>query len=221
MNLIDEWIAETKSNANRRRYETAFTRPIFKKPAGEPAASQQRACSHVMTVVGVLLLLTITLFPVAHAQQGVSQDFGSGGLFSYVPPDGWKVVEFPGLKYKICLGEPVKGFAPNIVVTDEAYEKSLDDYVKDNVAAMQQIFQGQKILSQTDFTISGGARAVKMVTERHDPQSNKNIRQTYYFIELGNKKLVVTCSNIAEDGGALDQVFEAAMKTFTVTKDPA
>jgi hypothetical protein len=180
----------------------------------------KQAWAYMMTVLGVLLFLNIAVVSVAPAQQSVKQDFGSGGLFSYVPPDGWTVSEFPGLKFKICRGEPAKGFAPNIVVVDEAYDKSLEDYVKANIAGMEKIFQGQKILSQNDFTTSDGTRAVKMVTEREDPQVKKNLRQVYFFFDAGNKKLVATCTSLADDGGSVDPVFDAAMKTFAVTKNP-
>ncbi len=159
MNLKEEWIGRMRSDWGR-----------------------------IMTGFYVLLLLNVALLPTAHAEQAAAQDFGSGGLFSYVPPDGWKVSEVPGLKYKVCLGNPAKGFAPNIVVVEEAYEKSLDDYVKANIAMMQKVFQDHKILSQTDFTTSGGARAVKMITEREDPQLKKRLRQIYYFFDAGNKK---------------------------------
>lgn len=70
--------------------------------------------------LGALFLLSMLLVFNVNAQQVERQDFGSGGVFSYVPPSGWKVQDFPGLKFKISRGEAVKGFAPNIVVVDEA-----------------------------------------------------------------------------------------------------
>jgi hypothetical protein len=57
-----------------------------------------------------------------------------------------------------------------------------------------------------------------MVTERDDDQTKKRLRQIFYFFDAGDKKLIATCSSLAEDGAALDKVFDAAMKTLAVTK---
>jgi hypothetical protein len=179
----------------------------------------QRTWVLSMTALGVVLLLSVAMVSMVRAQQAAKQDFGSGGLFSYVPPEGWTVSDIPGLKFKVSRGEPANGFAPNIVIVDEAYNKSLEDYVKDNITTMEKLFQGQKILSQSDFTTSDGTRALKMVTERDDPQVKKTLRQTYYFFDAGNKKLVAACTRLAGNGDSVDSLFDAAMKTFTVKKN--
>lgn len=180
---------------------------------------QGRWIRFLVLPLGVVLALGMLWTGAAQAQQNDRPDFGGGGIFSYVPPKGWKVADFPGLKFKISLGAPVKGFAPNIVVVDEAYEKSLDDYAKDNIATMQQMFPGMKLLGQTDFTTAGGARAIKLVTERTDESVKGKMRQVYYLYDAGNKKLAVTCSSLAEEGAASDAVCDGAMKTFTVKPD--
>jgi len=221
MNAKNEFVGEPRNNLNARLDKTVFTPSGPSKKEHKASASPKQARKYIVTLhLGVILLLSMALVSVAYAQQGEPQAFGSDGLFSYVPPDGWKVWEFPGMKFKVCSGQPAKGFASNITVVDEASEKSLDDYVKDNAANMQTLFQGLKILGQNDFTTSDGARAIRMVTERDDDQTKKRLRQIFYFFDAGNKKLVATCSSLAEDGAALDKVFDAAMKTFAVTKKP-
>jgi hypothetical protein len=207
MNLKSELPGGVRNNPSARPYGTVIT-----------SASRKEAWKRIMTLhLGVLLLLSVPLVFDANAQQVEREDFGSGGIFSYVPPNGWKVVEFPGLKFKISLGAPVKGFAPNIVVTDEAYKKSLDDYAKDNIANLQKIFHGLKIISQTDFTTSDGTRAIKLLTERDDDISKKRLRQVFYIYDSGNKKLVATCSSVAEEAPASDSVCDSTMRTFKVT----
>jgi hypothetical protein len=163
-----------------------------------------------------MLLLSMFLVSTAGALQDQRPDFGGDGAFSYAPPDGWKVSEFPGLNYKISLGVPSQGFAPNIVVVDESADVPLDEYVKRNIPTLETTFSGLKILGQSDFSTSDGDRAVKLITERDDEQSKTRLRQTYYFFDAGNKKLVVTCSSVASEGDALDQNFDGAMKTFRV-----
>jgi hypothetical protein len=168
--------------------------------------------------LGALFLLSMLLVFNVNAQQVERQDFGSGGVFSYVPPSGWKVQDFPGLKFKISRGEAVKGFAPNIVVVDEAYNKSLGEYVKDNIVNMRKAFPGLKVLSQSDFRTSDGTNVIKLLTERDDDVSRKGVRQVYYFYNAGDKKLVAACTSLAEEApAASDMVCDAAMKTFNVS----
>jgi hypothetical protein len=199
------------------RYGTAFAPHISAEQGLIDDARRRKTWYRIMTLhLGVLLLLGMTWSINANARQGERQDFGSGGIFSYVPPHGWNVVEFPGLKFKISRGAPVDGFAPNIVVVDEAYPKSLDDYVKDNTTMMHRTFHGLKILGQSDFKTLDGTRAIKEVIERNDDPSGKRLRQAFYFYNAGNKKLIATCTRLAETGSAQDAVCDASMKTFNV-----
>ncbi len=221
MNLKYDLVDEARSNLSGRPYGTVFTSPVSAKRGQKGSANRKGAWKYIITLhLGLLLLLSMPLVFDANAQQAERQDFGGGGIFSYVPPNGWNVLEFPGLKFKISRGAPVKGFAPNIVVADEAYNKSLDDYAKDNIATMQKLFHGLKIISQTDFTTSDGTRVIKLLTERDDDISKQKLRQVYYFYNAGNKKLVATCSSLAKEAPASDLVCDASMKTFHVTTNP-
>ncbi len=218
MNFKTEFDSGGRSNLTARPSETVFTSPVSAQRGQKAGASRKEAWKYNVSLhLGVLLLLSMLLAFNANAQQAERQDFGGGGIFSYVPPNGWKVMEFPGLKFKISRGEPVKGFAPNIVVADEAYNKSLDDYAKDNIVTLKKLFHGLKILGQSDFTTSDGTRVIKLLTERDDEVAKKRLRQVFYFYDAGNKKLVATCSGLAEEGPGTDQVCDASMKTFTVS----
>lgn len=218
MNLKYELVDEARSDLSGRPYVTVFTSLVSAKRGQKASAKRKGAWKGIMALhLSLILLLSMALAFDANAQQTERPDFGGGGIFSYVPPNGWKVLEFPGLKFKISRGEPVKGFAPNIVVADEAYNKSLDDYAKDNIATLQKIFHGLTIISQTDFTTSDGTRVIKLLTERDDDISKKRVRQVFYLYDAGNKKLVATCSSLAEEAPASDMVCDASMKTFNVT----
>lgn len=200
---------------------TAFTRVVSTKQAQRARVNRRKAWKPILALhLGAFLLLSMFLVSDVNADQLERQDFGSGGVFSYVPPDGWKVADFPGLKFKISHGAPVNGIAPNIVVVDEAYNKSLDDYAKDNTATIQKMFRGLKILGQTDFATSNGTRAIKEIIERDDDLSKKRLRQVFYFYDAGDKKLVATCTGLPETASAQDLVCDASMKTFSVTPAP-
>lgn len=215
-------IHETRNGPIEMRKGTASSKPISGKKKQRNSAERGKAWKFILTLhLGAFFLLsTCLVFDANAAQQVEPQDFGSGGFFSYVPPSDWKVSELPGLKFKISIGLPVNGIAPNIVVADEAYDKSLDDYAKVNTATIQKLFRDLKILGQNDFVTSDGTRAIKEVIERYDDLAKRRLRQTFYFYDAGNKKLVATCTGVPEAASAQDLVCDASMKTFTVTPAP-
>jgi hypothetical protein len=218
MSTKNEWADGGKSDLSVGLRKTAFSALELTARDQRVSARPAKAWKYTVALhLSVFFLLGVFLVFNANAQQVERQDFGSGGIFSYVPPNGWKVSDFPGLKFKISRGDPVKGFAPNIVVADEAYNKSLDDYAKDNLANLKKLFRNLQVIGQSDFTTSDGTRVIKLLTERDDDVSQKRLRQVFYFYDAGNKKLVASCSGLAEEAPASDLVCDAAMKTFNVT----
>ena len=124
--------------------------------------------------------------------------------------------EIPGLKYQIAVGEPVDGFAPNINVVDESFRGSLSDYVAKNLQALGKLFKDFKKLSESEFKTDSGLKGTKLITQAD--QQGRSLRQTFFFFEgKPGKKLVITCSALADKGSKLDPLFEASMKTFAVS----
>jgi hypothetical protein len=140
--------------------------------------------------------------------------YEEAGGFSYDPPAGWEIVEFPGLKYRISHGQPESGFAPNINVVDEDYSGSLPAYVDANLLSMEEMFVGFEVLSRSDLTTEDGQAAIKLVTETE--QQGRRLRQTFYFLGSGDTKYVVTCSALAESAAALDSLFDTSVATFRI-----
>lgn len=180
---------------------------------------KRESFTHHPTMKRTTLSLLVIVFSLIHIlAAGVGKrHVESAGGFSYCPPEGWEVREFPGMKYKLSIGQAVDGFAANINVVDEAHTGSLKDYVKANVHTLSKVFQGFKNLGQTDFKTDSGRKGFKLVTESE--QQGKRLRQSFFFFEgKDGKKLVVTCSAAAADGSKLDSVFEASLKTFAIEK---
>ncbi len=140
----------------------------------------------------------------------------SEGGFSYIPPSGWEVVEFPGLKYKIARGVPTGDFAPNINFVDEAFSGSLDDYVTASLNAISQFFKDEYFISQEEFMTNEGQRSVKVIIE--NTQNGIELIQVFYFFDAGTKKFVVTYSRSADNGQENDILVDQSMKTFRIEK---
>lgn len=140
----------------------------------------------------------------------------SQGRFSFIAPAGWKIEAFPGLKYKIAVGPPVAGFAPNINVVDESFTGSLDSYDEATLAGLGRMFTKFRLLKHDRFTTTEGLQGTRMVVE--DEQGGRMLRQSFYCFSQGETMFVVTCTAPAESGDELAPVFEAVMKTFRFDK---
>jgi hypothetical protein len=134
-------------------------------------------------------------------------------------PEGWTTAEFPGFKLKISRGVPSSGYAPNIVVVDEAFDGSVEDYVTACLGPMEKDDQGFKLLEKKPFNTDSGVKGIKLVFE--SKWDRKQLVQTqYYFEGIKGKMLVITCSVLPEDGPKFSQIFDSAMKTFEIIEPP-
>ena len=174
-------------------------------------------------IIRVISFVVLTFYAVTcNGQPGVDKDQDARrhvektGGFSFVPPEDWKVRDFPGLKYKIVVGPIGAGFASNINVVDETIKGTLDDYVKGNIAVLQSAFKKFRLVKQDDFKTSAGLQGARLIAESE--QNDMLLRQTFYFFGTADTKYVITCSTLAEGGEKLDPVFEKSMKTFRFEK---
>lgn len=161
-----------------------------------------------------LAALWVVLFLLGCGGRAHRTLYEKEGGFSYDPPPGWRITNFPGLKYKIAAGTPENGFAPNINIVDETYSGSLSDYVELNIQNLKRVLPTSQVLKREDFQTNDALASIRLITERHDANIGKDLRQTFYFFENGSHKFVVTCSALADGGDDLDTLFEQSMKTF-------
>lgn len=169
------------------------------------------------------VIICILFFITNGCAQNSRQPYTApGDEFSYLPPEHWVMREAPGQKYKLAVGQPSSGFAPNINIVDEYAPVALDDYVAGNLRVMPQMYERMgindlRVLSQTDFTTDFQQRGMRVITESE--MNGKRTRQTFYFFDgKDGKKFVVTCSVLAEGGESYDKLFDASMKTFKTSR---
>ena len=155
---------------------------------------------------------TLTLVPT-QVELGQRYTETTGG-FSYIPPTGWVIVEFPGSTYKIAHGAAANNFAPNINFVDEAYNGSLDSYVDASVSSLTQTFPDATILGLEELTTDNGQRCLKVSID--NTQSGIKLLQVSYFFDAGAKKIVAIYSRLAESGQENDVLVDQSMKSFRV-----
>lgn len=138
----------------------------------------------------------------------------AGEDFTYQKPNGWEYRNFPGLKYEVSIGKPAKGFAPNIVVVDEVFSGTLEEYFKQNVAQVEKTINKAKIISQKKISTSDGNTGFKLV--HTSEQNGLKLKQIQYFYGKDDKKYVLTCSILVDSGDEFDNVFENSAMTFKI-----
>ena len=142
------------------------------------------------------------------------------GGFSYVPPIGWQVKTFPGLKYKLSCAKPSGGFMPNINVVDESAAVSMTDYIQLTSTQLKRQFPDFISLGQTAFVTSSGIQGVRLDSEA--TLNGHKLRQIYYlFAGQGDRKIVVTATWGALDGDKFTQATDTSMKTFALEPSAA
>lgn len=159
-------------------------------------------------------ILTILVCLIGCSDKQPRQLYEKAGSFSYDPPSGWRIVEFPGLKYKISYGQTENGFSPNINVVDEMFSGTLTEYVDGNLKNMEKLFSKFNIISQEKIKTKDNEEAEKIIIENE--QNGSMLRQSFLFIGSGNKKYVVTCSALADGGAKFDTEFLKSLKTFRI-----
>jgi hypothetical protein len=168
------------------------------------------------TLMGSLMLLMVVTSAL-QADDKPARYVEKEGGFSFVLPPDWKVREFPGFKYQIAHGPAADGFAPNINFADEAFRGKLSDYVTANKRTLSAVFKDYKELGEAELKTDDGMPCIRLVAQCN--HQGKVLRQTFYFFDLApGRKLVATCSALADGGEKLDPVFEASLKTFRVEK---
>lgn len=171
---------------------------------------KEYAMSKWFRIIAIILISFI--LSVGCGSKEPRSHYEKAGAFSYDPPAGWQVSEFPGLKYKVAFGPRENEFTPNINVVDEAFPGTLAAYVEANLKNMQNFFVNLTILAREEFITFDNNTAVKLITENE--QQRHRLRQTFFFIGSGKRMYVITCSSIAEDGDRFDNIFDDCVRTF-------
>ena len=140
----------------------------------------------------------------------------SGG-FSILLPESWQVAEMPGLKYKVLLGQKENNFTSNITFADEAFGGDLNFYVDACIEQLKNLFKENiKIMERNDFITTKKLKGEKLVM--NSLQHDRDMRQTMYIFPGNGKKIIVTCTVLAEKSETYDELFDKTIKTFEWTK---
>jgi hypothetical protein len=140
------------------------------------------------------------------------------GGFSFVPPKGWKIETVRGFKYKSAVDYRPSSFPPNIVLTDDPYDGSLEAFTLMFKALARNAFQSLTVIEQKPFVPDGGTSAIRLVIE--SVQNRLTLHQTIYLFDGGDFKIIAICSRLADRHKDVDALCDASLKTFRLEAKP-
>ncbi len=171
-----------------------------------------RACLFGLGLLG-LGLLGLNVGPALAAPVPAARVVEPAGGFSYVPPPGWHVKSFPGLKYKMCYAPPASGYSPNLIVSEDRSAQSLDVYQQASNAGLRQSYANVHIISQTPFVTSAGLQGLRIAVV--GVPTKLHLAQIFYlFPASSTRKLIVLVSWLSADGNKYAAAADTAMKTL-------
>jgi hypothetical protein len=155
--------------------------------------------------------ITLTPTPTPDPNRFTAKD----NTFSLVPPKGWKSKDV-GLAYPALFGPPTGNFTPNLVFAEDSSIWPVEAYAAMVQDALKVRLQGYMQISEDYLTTDEGKNYFKWVME--NTQQGKAARQTLYFFESGDAKLVITYTRLKSKGAEYDAQIDEAMKTVQFTK---
>ncbi len=124
------------------------------------------------------------------------------GAFTVPVPPGWKLIDNPGLKYKMGYSpSPLDGFIPNVAITEETFSGSLAEYVASSIQGMEEESRKGEILTdfhfvkQAEVTSKSGVKMIRVIYLATGVAKKISMRnQVYAVAGKGDIKYIITYS---------------------------
>lgn len=136
-----------------------------------------------------------------------------GGGYTLILSENWSVKRFPGTTYKILITQSINNFFPNINLVEDEFSGSMDKYVASSLEILQQGYNARKV-REASFS-ADNADGVKLTVDTEI--NGKKLRQIFYFFQNSvGQKVVVRATSGRRSASALEEEFDAILKTFRV-----
>jgi hypothetical protein len=166
----------------------------------------------------LVFLVTLT----GRAQDLCQRQVEPVGGFSICIPEGWRVKEQEGQKFKLLFGTPGQYFTPNINFKDSVDPRSINDYATAAIEYLLEHYKdvgadSVKFVKQEPFPTTSGVSGVK-ASYRAEFKGLLIRSVQYYLNGKGDQKLIMTATALEVDQATLDPIFDRAAKSFRLEK---
>ena len=175
------------------------------------------------TALGVRITTVIVALCLAQSircEERHAEEFPDGTGFSYVVPEGWKLVEKPKHNFKVLVNEAgaVDGFSPNITFRDGQFEGKLSDFAEQTKKGFKGSYPAFEELL-TDEVQSEYSGNVTRVIAANDLNGRKVRQVLYMFQGPGRLKLAMTTTTPFAGGERYDGMLELTAKSLRFDRD--
>lgn len=135
-------------------------------------------------------------------------------------PKGWRVIDAPpglDLDYQVGVTTIYKGFTPNIVVTDEVFSGSSDEYAANMTRSYGNMFSASKLISKARFKTARGLLGTKVVS-RNTLQGVVMRQVAYLFPSRSGVMMIFTVTSPVGQGFKHDKAMDDAMRKIVLDK---
>lgn len=142
----------------------------------------------------------------------LQRHFEQGGGFSYIPPVGWRLGDYPVSgpnDYKMAWGPSLDGFTCNLWFKDEIFDGSLERYVSSQLKTVEGI-----AFTQDTFATESNQRAIRLIFPVVQIGNVPKTHLVMFFFDGGARKFTATYSRLAGTQEECDEPVSASMKTF-------
>ncbi len=170
-----------------------------------------------MAILRITLIICFSFICGCNKKDGVISGKHTEPLggFSYIPPEGWNILEWPGYKYKIAVDNPKKGFASNINIVDAKHDgATLDLCVDESNNFAKNNLSEMKILSKEDFMTTKGLRMIKTVFTMKE--KGLIMRCMNYATKNKDKVIVITATMLDEEAHTVETSINNCLKSFEI-----
>lgn len=135
-------------------------------------------------------------------------------------PSGWRVMEAPAvmdLDCDIAVTAQYDGFTPNIVVTDEVFSGSSDEYADGVTKSFGNQFSTSKLIKKSPFKTNSAIAGTKLVVR--NTMQGRSMRQVFYlFPTRSGVMITLTVTSPVEQGFKHDKAMDNAMRKIRIDK---
>jgi hypothetical protein len=126
--------------------------------------------------------------------------------FLIYPPEGWEIANWPGMKYKIIVGQVDNDFAPNINFSDiDLSSRQFSSLINATSRTLQ---ESSEIISRGRVNTNNGLEGYYFET------NTERLLQVYYIFDLKLSAFTVTCSAPLQSETDYNEIFDSTIQTL-------
>ena len=158
-----------------------------------------------------LIFFSLFLICCLSSQDYYTDDFKD---FTFEMPDGWEIMDYKGLKYKVIYGASVNGYNQTMIFISQEGQGTIEEAVNDYIEELQTSRPDYKLLKSESFEINYKLEAKKLVIEI--PEEKLNLKQYFYLFKHNDMLFICSALLTTEAAAETEEVLDAAMKTFQI-----